>query len=141
VRKDLLSRRRVNFLVSRARMEISSTIIWTTISTMADERGISVYILRRPTNCPIDSSTFASASLLDITLLAAWVTDLSQDYPHRTRERHIRQVGHRDKLVLLSRAGMAVRSGQRCEIGHQYLLTYQADGVREGGGGRKWCQN
>jgi hypothetical protein len=73
VTADSLSRRRVNFFVSKASMEISSTIIWTTISTIADERGISVYILRRPTNCPIDSSTLTSASLLEITLLANWI--------------------------------------------------------------------
>ena len=76
----LLDRRCLSSLVTKASMEISSTMILTTISTVAGVRGICVYISRRLTYCSIDSSKSMRASILDMTPLAAWFVWMSQGY-------------------------------------------------------------
>jgi hypothetical protein len=71
-RTRVLNRRCLSSLVTKASMEISSTMILTTISTIGGVREICVYISRRLINCSIDSSKSTSVSKLDMTPLAAW---------------------------------------------------------------------
>jgi len=80
-RTDSLDRRCLSFSVSRASVEISSTIILATISTNAGVRSICVYMSRRLTKCSIDSSKSASASQLVNTPFAALFAWTLQGYP------------------------------------------------------------
>ena len=72
--------------VTKASVESSSTIIFTTISTITGVRGIRVYTPRRLTNCSIDSSKSTSVSPLDITPFAAWFIWMSQRYVYMNRQ-------------------------------------------------------
>ena len=63
---DSRNRRCRSFSVARASVEISCTIISTTIVSSSGVGEIWLYILRRPTNFSIDSSKSASMSKLDI---------------------------------------------------------------------------
>ena len=77
-----LDRRCLSSSVTRASVDIRSTIILTTVSTIEGAREICVYMLRRPTKRSIDSSKSAIASQLGCTPFAAWFTRMSQIYPH-----------------------------------------------------------
>jgi len=61
-RIDSLVRPCLSSLVATASVEINSTIILTTISSIAGDEGICVYMSRRQRKCSMDSSKSTSAS-------------------------------------------------------------------------------
>jgi len=142
-RKDSRKRRFLSFRVTRASVEISSTINLTTISSTADvARGISAYILRRLIKCSIDSSISASASQLVITPLAACLTWTSEGYRCMNLGMvHTSSRIPRVECIAFVCGSKFYKNGQKCKAGPQDLLAYQAYVVGDGCSGRNWGQN
>ncbi len=134
---DSLDRRCLSSSVTRARVEISSTIILTTISTIEGVREICVYILRRPTKRPIDLSKSAIASQLGCMPLAVWFPRVSQGYLHRDwRMAHTSSRIERPAGISFERGNDVCNKRSKMNM-LSVPLAYQADSVGEGGDGRK----